>query len=74
MTRSSARMPMTTLTKKGREVWCRSPKVVSFAAKVTARIGKRLLTRPVPIRVMLMLLIQRLARPQSCSNLPFHHL
>jgi hypothetical protein len=35
--------------------------VVSFAEKVTASIGKRLLTMLVPIRVMLILLNQRLA-------------
>jgi hypothetical protein len=33
--------------------------VDSFAAKVTARTGKRPLTTAVPIRVILMLLIQR---------------
>jgi hypothetical protein len=59
MMRSKARTPINTLRTKGREAWFNIPRLVLFAAKVTARTGKIPLTMAVPIRVMLILLTQR---------------
>jgi hypothetical protein len=59
MMRSKARTPINTLRPKGKGAWFKIPRLVSLAAKVTARTGKSPLTIAVPSRVMHILLTQR---------------